>query len=161
LFRLFVLWTPFTVLCPIPPNTPSGQLTPSMLQSKFMILLLQHHPGSSTSISSPLSSIPHFTVLFSPSASYPQDHFQPPFSLSLVLLPLAHIHATNQEQYSVQQWHMHSLLQSGYNGFRSSPKTVFGILCIYRVPTTSEQKIRRKLHSNSEIRNFTFRYRVQ
>ena len=38
---------------PPPPNTPSGQLTPSMLQSKFMILLLQHHPGSSTSISSP------------------------------------------------------------------------------------------------------------
>lgn len=44
-----------TVHCamPLPPNTPSGQLTPSMLQSKFMILLLQHHPGSSTSISSP------------------------------------------------------------------------------------------------------------
>lgn len=107
-FRLFcsldtVHRSPFTVPCPLSPpphNTPSGQLTPSMLQSKFMILLLQHLPGSST---------PLFTILLSLSASYPQDHFQPPFSVSLILLHLTHIQTTNQAQYFVQQWHMHSL----------------------------------------------------
>lgn len=136
-FRLFVLWTPFTVLCPLPPNTPSGQLTPSMLQSKFMILLLQHHPGSSTSISPPLFN-PSFHC---PSLlQHPQDHFQPPSSLSLVLLPLAHIHTTNQEQYSVQQWHMHSLLQSGYTGLKSSPKTVIGIFAFTMSPLAASIK---------------------
>jgi hypothetical protein len=50
-----VLFSGHRSLChaPPPPNTPSGQLTPSMFQSKFMILLLQRRPGSSTSISSP------------------------------------------------------------------------------------------------------------
>jgi len=76
---------------PFPPNTPSGQLTPSMLQSKFMILLLQHHPGSSTSISTPsLQPLisPSFSLLQHPILRIIFNHLSPSHSFSF----LSHTH---------------------------------------------------------------------
>lgn len=85
--------------CILPSITPSGQLTLSVLPSKFMILLLQNRSSSS---------IPHFTIFFL-SPFYPVDHIQPP-SRSLF-----HTRTTNQAPNFEQEWLMHHLLRPDYD----------------------------------------------
>jgi hypothetical protein len=101
-----------------------------MLQSKFMILLLQHHPGSSTSISSssPQPLISLSSSLFRDPIPWIIFNHLPPF------LCLTHTQTTNQAPYFEQEWHMHSLFcpDYGLHWVQSTPRCSY---CL--IPTTT------------------------
>jgi len=105
-----------------------------------MILLLQHHPGSSTSISSPsLQPLisPSFSLLQHPILRIIFNHLSPSHSFSF----LSHTY-TRQIRSSIL--YNNGICILFYNqvtlGSNHPPKTMFVILCIYYVPTTSKHK---------------------